>query len=366
LNRRDSLKIGLVIYGDLDNTSGGYLYDRMLVDYLRKSGDDVKIISFPWKNYLTHLSYNFIKSYIDTFCSLDVDVLIQDELNHPSLVWLNRKISKKVPYPVISLVHHLRSCERHLAPLKWVYRHIEKKYLDTVDGFIFNSLTTRKEVEKISGREVSGVVAYPSGARFTPLPDMDEMSKRMYDKPLRILFAGNIIPRKGLDTLIRTLIPLTSEDWELDIAGNMETDPLYSLKILNMVTDNNLENKVRFHGWVDKEELASMYSRSHILAVPSDYEGFGIVYLEAMGFGVVPIASTAGGAGEIISHENDGFLMPAEQPEILGEYIKNILNDRNILAKMSRASLEKFKQFPDWEQTGEVIRNYLLFIQSSH
>jgi glycosyltransferase involved in cell wall biosynthesis len=360
LNRIDNLKIGFVIYGDLNTISGGYLYDRMLVDYLRECGDTVRIISFPWKNYLAHLSYNFIKSYKHDLCNPEVDILIQDELNHPSLAWLNGKISGTLPCPVVSIVHHLRSSEKHPALLAPLYKHVEKKYLNSVDGFIFNSLTTKKEVENLLKKEVPGIVAYPSGARFTSLPDIDEIAKRIHQNPLRILFIGNIIPRKGLDTLIRALIPLASEDWELDIVGSMETDPPYSVRMLNLVIDNNLGQKIHFHGLVDDIELAGFYSRSHILAAPSVYEGFGIVCLEAMGFGVIPIASSAGGAGEIITHKKDGFLIPPHQPEMLENHIREILADRTKLSDMSRDSSEKFKQFSTWQQTGEKIRNYLL------
>ena len=53
------MKIGFLIYGSLDTLSGGYLYDRKLVEYLRTQGDTVQIISLPWRNYAAHLSDNF-------------------------------------------------------------------------------------------------------------------------------------------------------------------------------------------------------------------------------------------------------------------------------------------------------------------
>ena len=53
------MKIGFVIYGSLDTLSGGYLYDRKLVEYLRAQGDTVEIISLPWRNYAAHLTDNF-------------------------------------------------------------------------------------------------------------------------------------------------------------------------------------------------------------------------------------------------------------------------------------------------------------------
>src|SRR5512141_1954143 len=85
LDQRRNMKIGLIIYGSLDTLSGGYLYDRKLVEYLRAQDDTVKIISLRWRNYFAHLTDN---------CTFhlppDLDILIQDELNHPSLIGANQ------------------------------------------------------------------------------------------------------------------------------------------------------------------------------------------------------------------------------------------------------------------------------------
>src|SRR5215468_1601581 len=114
------MRIGLIIYGSLDTLSGGYLYDRKLVDYLRSQRDEVEIISLPWRNYAVHLTDNL-------FFKLphNLDILIQDELNHPSLILAN---TGKHPYPVISLVHHLRCSEPRPKWQNTPYRMIEKKY----------------------------------------------------------------------------------------------------------------------------------------------------------------------------------------------------------------------------------------------
>src|SRR4026207_389980 len=123
------MKIGLIIYGSLETLSGGYLYDRKLVEYLRSQQDTVEIISLPWRNYAALLTDNFWFRLPG-----NLDILIQDELNHPSLIFANRGTH---PYPLISLVHHLRCSE--LRP-KWqndLFRFIEMQYLQSVDGFIF-------------------------------------------------------------------------------------------------------------------------------------------------------------------------------------------------------------------------------------
>ncbi|MEK9163446.1 MAG: glycosyltransferase family 1 protein, partial [Chloroflexota bacterium] len=131
------MRIGLIIYNSLDTISGGYLYDRKLVEHLRKCGDEVEIISLPYRNYVTHLIHNLQSPISD---HSHFDILLQDELNHPSLFLLNRFIKGR--YPIISIVHHLRISEQHPSWQNMFYGVIERAYLNSVDGFIFNSEAT--------------------------------------------------------------------------------------------------------------------------------------------------------------------------------------------------------------------------------
>ena len=71
------MRVGLVIYGSLETLSGGYLYDRELVAYLRQAGDDVQVISLPWRSYPHHLAHNLSAQLARRLCALDVDVLCE-------------------------------------------------------------------------------------------------------------------------------------------------------------------------------------------------------------------------------------------------------------------------------------------------
>ena len=104
------MKIGFVIYGSLDTVSGGYLYDRKLVEYLHAQGDTVEVISLPWRNYAAHLMDNFWFRLPHVVASEakqspnnhSFDILIQDELNHPSLIGANARktsVSGRQPCP---------------------------------------------------------------------------------------------------------------------------------------------------------------------------------------------------------------------------------------------------------------------------
>lgn len=344
------MKIGLVIYGSIDTLSGGYMYDRMLVEHLRAQGDTAEIISLPWRNYAAHLIDNF------TFkLPSNLDILIQDELNHPSLIGANRG---KHPYPVISLVHHLRCSE--LRP-KWqnnFYRPIEKKYLQSVDGFIFNSRTTKGVVNGLTGSGKPDVVAYPPTDRFGEAISEEEIKERSKKKELHILFLGNVMGRKGLHTLLEAAKDLKSKV-VVDVVGSLSAEPEYTKQIQSFIADNHLSSFVFLHGALNNQPLIEKLKAAHILVVPSSYEGFGIVYLEGMGFGLPAIGTTLGAAGEVIEDGVTGFLIQPGDSHSLATKLQIMNERRDLLIQMSLAARRRYLAQPKWEQTANQIREFL-------
>jgi hypothetical protein len=108
----------------------------------------------------------------------------------------------KHPYPVISLVHHLRCSELRLKWQNNLYRIVEKKYLQSVDRFILNSQTTRSMIHGLTINEKPSIVAYPPMDGFGEVIPEDQIIKRANSSELRILFPGNVIERceKAVDT----------------------------------------------------------------------------------------------------------------------------------------------------------------------
>jgi glycosyltransferase involved in cell wall biosynthesis len=352
------MHLGLVIYGSLNTISGGYLYDRRLVKHLREAGDRVEVISLPWRYYARHLADNFSAALTARLRAGRFDVLLQDELNHPSLFLLNRALRGR--YPILSIVHHLRSCELRPAWQNVFYRWIERQYLASVDGFIFNSATTRAAVEALVGDRRPAVVAYPSGDHLAPTVTAEHIRARaLQPGPLRLLFVGSVIPRKGLHTLLAALKQTEIGDWRLGVVGKLNTEPAYAQAILRQIARDGLAAHVTWHGSLADADLAAEFAHSQVLVVPSSYEGFGIVYLEGMGFGLPAIATTAGAAGEIIAQGENGYLVPPGDATALADRIRVLTQDREKLSAMSLAARQRFECQPGWQASGEKIREFL-------
>jgi len=344
------MRVGLALYGSLDERSGGFRYDRKLVEGLRRAGDSVEVVELPWRAYPRGLLDNASPTIRDRL-RVDVDVMVQDELAHPSLVLANRDL----PYPIVSVVHHLRASEpRRLSPL---YRAVERRYLATVDGVVCNSAATRDAVTALGVDPDATVVAPPAGDRFDPAIDDAAIGERADERPLRVAFVGNIAPRKGLDTLVEG-VARAEAAVELTVVGRA-VDEGHVADVRRLVRERGLGDRVRFAGRLSDADLGDTLRESHVLAVPSRYEGFGIVYLEGMSFGLPAVASRAGGAAETVADGETGVLVDPDDPDAVARALEGFAADPDRLAEMGRAARRRYERHPSWEETTARVRGLL-------
>jgi len=352
--------LGLVIYGELETLTGGYLYDRTLVQHLRRAGDRLSIVSLPWRSYRRHLGDNLSSNIASRLIGLGADLVLEDELNHPSLLAANRALTR-TGTPIVSIVHHLRSSEAWPPGLRLAYRAIERAYLRGVNGFVYNSQSTRLAVERLAGAAKPSVVAPPGGDRLGSGPSAEAVHARsLQPGPLRILFVGSLIARKGLHVLLDALAALPAGDWSLDVIGDTERDPVYAARIRRQISHSAIQDSVRLLGATGDDQLAEALRRSHVLAVPSAHEGFGIAYLEAMSFGLPVLASAAGGASEFVREGESGYLIRPGDSETLTERLRTLSVDRSLLARLGASAQQHALARPRWSESMDMIRQFLL------
>ena len=203
------------------------------------------------------------------------------------------------------------------------------------------------------------MVAYPPTDRFGEPISENEIIERAKSPELRLLFLGNVIHRKGLHTLLQA-VSLQHSVFRIDVVGSVTSEPRYAKQIQKFILDNQLSSYVYLHGPLDKEPLIEKLKNAHVLVVPSSYEGFGIVYLEGMCFGLPAVGTTAGAASEIITDGVDGFLIEPENSDQLEEKLKILQEQRDILIQMSLAARDRYLRQPKWDETAGGIRGFLL------
>ena len=354
------MNLGLVIYGSLEQRTGGYLYDRQLVAHLRQQGDRLEVFSLPWQSYAPHLLHNLSRRIDRWARAAAFDLLLQDELNHPSLVWANRRLGRQ-GLPLVSIVHHLRSNEVHRPLALTVYRWVERTYLRSVDALVCNSQPTRDAAQALAGRPLPSVVAWPGANRQRQRIQPEQVMVRAREPgPLRLLYLGAITPRKGLDVLLRSLARFPRGSLRLTIVGDTERDAQFARRMIER--SRQLAVPVEFLGPVPDDHLDRLFTSHQALVVPSWHEGFGISYLEAMGFGLACLASASGGAADLVRHGVEGFLIPPGEDLKLAEAISQLHSDRSLLARMGLAGLERARKHPTWESTGAKIRDFLVAV----
>jgi len=358
------VRIGLVIYGRLDTLSGGYLYDRQLVAALRRRGHTIEIYSAPWRDYARHLTDNLVPRRFAPMATATVDLWLQDELNHPSLFWINRRLRALQRVPIVAVVHHLRCSEEHPTMLRRLYRRIERAYLTTVDALLANSCTTLATVAALGVRRPAHI-AWPAADHLEPAATIDAATiaaRAMLGGPLRVLFVGNVIPRKGLhllvDALARSDVP-----WTLSVVGQLEADPGYAQYVAARARAYGLLPRIRFLGRLDDAALVDTYRSHQVLAIPS-YEGFGIAYLEAQRFGLPVLALTTGAAREAILDGQTGFLVEPGDAAAIARHITHLETDRRVLAGMSMAARLRYEVHPSWATSMDTAVRWLEAIPS--
>ncbi len=235
---------------------------------------------------------------------------------------------------------------------------MEKKYLNSVDGFILNSRTTQGVVNSLVEKSKPSVIAYPPTDRFGVQLSDEEITERARHNELRILFLGNVMYRKGLHTLLEAVKGLGSKV-RVDVIGSLNSELAYTKLIQQLTKKYDLSSFVFLHGPLDNEPLIEMFKQAHILVVPSSYEGFGIVYLEGMGFGLPAIGTTAGAAGEIIEHGKTGYLIEPDDSKSLAAILKSLAEDRDLLTRLSLNAKERYLRQPSWTETAKNIRDFL-------
>lgn len=175
--------------------------------------------------------------------------------------------------------------------------------------------------------------------------------QRMED-PFRILFVGRLSAQKNLSILLRAMACLlhgATKRISLDIVGDGPARQGLERKAHEL----RLHDRVVWHGWHSKEEVAVLYRRADCFVNPSLYEGMPNTVLEAMASGLPVVASNVGGNDELVTSGTTGFLFDLLQPDALREQLAMLMNDRVLRQTMGRHAREIALSKFSWKSVAE-------------
>jgi len=226
------------------------------------------------------------------------------------------------------------------------------------------SQAMRAEVRGLFGLGDDKVVVLPNGVEmkepgaYENLPTREQWVAR--DE--RLLFhMGRIVPEKGLGVLLEALPKvLAHQNVKTVVAG---TGP-YLDEAKRRVRALGLGDRVYFLGRVSDRTADALYRSADVAVVPSTYEPFGIVALEAMAAGTPLIVSDTGGLGEIVWHDGNGLKAYPGNAHSLADQILRMLTEPGLAQRLSAQARRDVEQFYTWdgiaERTAELYENVIL------
>ena len=339
------MRIAFLTVGDTGRKTGGYLYNARLISGLRERDFEVEEIvacgASPGKQRTAapRLGSAFDPSGYD---AIVVDALARIVV-YPHLdLW-------RASRPVVALVHELPSVANggHGRWRGYEEPLMRANRLVAVSGHGRALLRDR-------GVETWRIHVVP--------PGFDGVTRgqrpRFRDDLVRVLCVAQWVPRKGILTLVEAWALHERPGAVLELVGETDVDPDYEIRVRSAI-EAAPRGSIIVSGRVDDATLGKAYASADVFVLPSRYEGYGIVYAEALAFGLPIIACDVGPVPELVGSEA-AVLIPTNDKDALSAALDLLLDDPTLRSKMSETAVRRAAQLPRWQDTVTGFENALM------
>ncbi|MFD1881242.1 glycosyltransferase family 4 protein [Paracoccus pacificus] len=315
------------IPGDITTLTGGYIYERRLLEGLRDQGRDVLHLELPAG--FPAPDPADMATAVRQLQDLPGDrVLILDGLVFGSI---DTAGLAGVRAPILAMIHHPLALESGLDPADrdHLYR-TERDNLRLARHVLVPSPHTRRMLTQHYGVAPDRISIARPGVdppRLAPAPVV----------PPLILSVGILHPRKGHDILIDSLSRIADLEWQAVIVGQ-PWHGAHAGDLARMVQRLGLSDRLRLTGQIPAEALQTLFSQAAIFALATRYEGYGIVFDEALSHGL-PIVSCATGAVPDTVPAAARVLVPPDDPAAFADALRGLLERPDQRAALAAAAL---------------------------
>lgn len=187
----------------------------------------------------------------------------------------------------------------------------------------------------------------PNGI-IDPCPEMSvspSNSAATGDDRLRMLFVGILSEAKGVMVLIETCANLAARgvQFELEMMGQWGNDE-FAARVGQRINDLNLSSHVRFLGLLIGDDKFAAYRRADVFCLPTFFETFGLVLVEAMACGLPVVSTRCGGIPSVVDEGKTGFLVEPHDPGAVADQLARLAHDPHLRKRMGRAGRAKFER----------------------
>jgi D-inositol-3-phosphate glycosyltransferase len=217
------------------------------------------------------------------------------------------------------------------------------------DAIVTASDHERGLLERYYGADPARMHTIPCGIDLELFRPGDRVEARLRlgldpERPV-LLWVGRLERLKGVDILISAAAQLARRDFTLLIVGGDERSGALRSELKQQAEAEGIGANVRFSGAVPHDELPLYYSAADVCVVPSYYESFGLVAVEAMACGTPVVASRVGGLASTVVDGVSGYLIPWRCPEPFAEKLEVLLGNPELRANFSRAARRSVERF---------------------
>ncbi len=333
--------------GDLDTPTGGYHYDRRLIGELRGMGVSVETISLPDCTCMP--DQHALARVQQLFAAIpDQAVVVIDGLAFGVLDQLAMAEAKRLR--LVALCHHPLALETGLdAQTRQALLVSERRALSCACATVVTSEHTRQILMDQYDVPIDSITV--------ALPGTDQVSfARCKGNPIRLLTVASLTPRKAHDILIDALEPLISLPWQARFVGGKDFDPDWAASLEERVNTLGLSQRIEFAGKVADTGLE--YQQADVFVLPSRFEGYGMVFAEALAAGLPVIAARSGAVPDVVP-ETAGMMVSPNDTRQLSEALMQIISNEPLRRRLQGGARKAAATLPAWSDTAAIVAGKL-------
>jgi glycosyltransferase involved in cell wall biosynthesis len=334
----------LVYPGDLDTPTGGYAYDREVLARLAAHGVAAFGLSlpsgYPFPDQATLGRSAALLAGLPRGAVLVIDGLAFGAMPEALVAGL--------PHPIVALVHHPLAHEDGLSDeAKARLFASEQAALAHARAVIVTSATTAGALVAEYGVPQAAItVAEPGTARADGAACAGD--------PPHIVAVGSLTPRKGHDVLIEALALVSDLPWRATIAGTADRDSTVPADLARRIAAHGLQGRITLAGALDRPALDALYADADLFALASRYEGYGMVFAEAMARGL-PIVASGRGAVPLTVPASAGLVVEPDDAPAFAAALRLMLSDKATRRRFADGAFAHARVLPTWDDTAGRI-----------
>jgi len=331
------------IPGNIEHLTGGYTYARRLLAALRDRNFRVEHLSLP-ASFPTPDARDLDAANALLATLPDGACVLIDGLAFGVMEGVVAQQAKRLK--LIALCHHPLALETGLSQEAAQALHrSEQVALSAAAAVVVTSNTT--------GRILQQDFAVPAAKLVIAVPGTDpQIFAECTGNPPVLLTVATLTRRKAHDVLIAALTHLRHLPWSARFAGGMEFDAAWTSRLQQQVEASGLAGRIEFIGAVANPE--NEYRGADIFVLPSLYEGYGMVFAEALAFGLPIVGARAGAVPEVVPADA-GILVEPSDIRSLTEALHRLLAEPAYRAELQQGARTAAAELPRWEDTARVI-----------